>query len=117
MSDDDNRPEVVSNQPQPETQQPEPVTPTDEPNVVVPYKPAETQPPADLNELVDYLQRENTELKSQITDREHFTEAVRDAVHNPPKPKPIDPRNCSTEEYIANRDAIAKQLGIRRYDV
>lgn len=84
-------------------------------NVVVPYQPSEpeTEQPTDLNQLVDHLQRENVELKALVTDRDAMAEAIRDAVHNPPAKPPIDPRKCSTADYIANKDEIRKSLGIR----
>lgn len=112
MSDTENKYEgieVTSGQPTPTD--PEPATEPREASVVVPYKP--TEQPTDLDSLVDHLQRENAELKALVTDRDSFTEILRDAVHNAPVKPPIDPRTCSTEEYIANAAEIRKTLGIR----
>ena len=102
--------EVTSSQsPATPTPAEQPAAEPREENVVVPYQPSQpTEQPDDLNQLVNHLQKQTE------ADREALVEAIRDAVHNPPAKPPIDPRNCTTEEYLANRDEIAKQLGIRR---
>ncbi|QDT11297.1 hypothetical protein [Planctomycetes bacterium K23_9] len=83
---------------------------------------AADQPAAepDLNKLVADHERvlaENAALKAELASSQDITATVtatvRDAIANPPQPL-FNPKTMTTEEYIANKDAVRKQMGFQR---